>query len=879
MRLIEKLGLRFRALFRRRQVEDELERELQFHLDQEIGEKIAGGMSADEARRAALRSIGSLPQWKEACRDMRGLGVIDGLRQDFHYAFRTLSRHPGFALTAVLTLTLGIGATTVVFSVVDSMLINSVLFDEPDRLVEIYDWGETGGGPVQPGTMLPVWRAQRQIFDQVEAHWEGSFLSVGGPEPEILWASQLTVGMLDFLGVGPQPGRGFAPDESGAPVVIISHGLWQRRFGGDPQVLGQSLDLDGNVYTIIGVMPPWFRFPVGRLIALWIPFDPLQPNPLSGRGGVTPIARLRNGLSIPDADREVSRLAPLLNDTLPPGRTARLQPLRRLSGNAINPGAYFVARPRTALSLILGAAGLVLLAACANAAGLFLSRGWSRRREIAIRAAIGSGRSRLVRQMLVETLVVAAAAGMLGLLLARVAVDTLAVTIPPDLVELSLNPLDLDLRAAGWAAGASLLAALIAAAAPAIGLLRREVTAVLTGQALPGGSPSRLRGMLIATETAVALLLLISAGLMVRSLWTLTHVEMGFAGDDVFVAEPAFRGPAYSDPASRRVAMDELLGAFRGVPGVIAAAQTDAVPLQTFVISFGEIEADTGGRLADAIIATHGVSDDYFRTMGIPLYQGQVFDPDTARPDQIVITRGLADKLWPDADPIGRRFRLERTPLAEWSTVIGVVRDVRSESPTAPGDDYLEVYRPVPTDPEGRGMRYLVVKTDGQDSTLVSLRRQIRGVDPGLPVSIRPIEDLFSDTLVMPRFQTQFLAGLALVTAFLACTGIYTVVAYETRRQTREIAIRLALGATRSRLIREVTWPSLRAATLGLIAGGFSAFALTRLMSSMLYEVRPVDPLTFVVGPVLLLTAVSLASYVPARRASRGDPMASLRHE
>jgi len=813
---------------------------------------------------------------EEECRQARGVTFLESVAQDVRYAIRALLKSPVFAATAVVTLTLGVAATTVVFSVVDSILLNPIPFKEPDRLVEIYRYGRTGGGPMQPAAMLPRWREQTQIFEQVEAHWEVSFALTGGAEPEVIYGSQVTVDLFRFLGVQAQMGRVFASDESDSRLALISEELWNRRFASDPKIIGRTLRLNDDVFTIIGVMPSWFRFPVTS-VHIWIPFDPLRPNPHSPRAGLTPIARLRQGVPLEQADAQAAALAPRLDATLsgPARPTARLRPMNPYAPNSFLFHLRNLQRTRTVLFLMLGAAALVLLASCANSANLFLSRALSRGREIAVRAAIGGSRLRLARYILTESLIISAIAASFGLMLAWWVLRGIGAIVPENLLERSLRSLDLDGRAALWAVLTSVLAGLIAATVPAIGAVRGDLTSALRGRSeTRSRSNIRFRGLLIVVESTLALLLLIGGGLMARSLWKLMHVDTGWSAEGFTVIQPQFRGSRYSTPASREDLMMRLSAQFRAIPGVEETAFAEAIPLLPTGFSWGVLESDSVA-IDEAYVTMNRVSPGYFKTLGIPFSLGRSFD-DADGPQSAIITREMAEKLWPAGDPLGKRFQLRKE--FDWLTVVGVVSDIQSFAFDSQINAY-EVYQPLRAASTPSRMRYLAVKADQRANVLKALRDQSRQLDPDLPVDIRSIDDIYRGTLTQPVFQATLLGGFALLTVLLAVAGVYAVVAYEASQRTQEIGIRVALGATRGAVTRQVMRGTLFPASLGVIAGLIASLLLTRLMSSMLYGIQPTDPVTFAVGVLLLLGAVSVAGFLPARRAARVDPVVALRNE
>ena len=861
--------------------DEDFDREIHAHLDLEAERLITEGLPPDRARAAAHRRFGNVTRVKERFYESRRIAWLESIWRDFRVASRTLLRTPAFTITAVVILALGVASTTVVFSVVDAYLLRPVPFTDPERLAEIWVWSDRGGGPAQPADMLPRWREQTQLFEQVEASWSNP-LTLDGPDgPETVVGSQVTVGLFPFLGVDVRRGRGFAPDEALAPVAIISHGLWLRQFGGDAAVVGQTIRLNDTIRTVVGVMSAEFRFPVGR-VNVWVPFDPARPNPMSPRHVVAPIARLREGVTLRQADEQVSVLAPQLNPQLAaqsrPGLTARLQPLNRYSPASLNAGAWFVTKSRAALFLILGAAGLVLLASCANAANLFLSRAFSRRREIAVRAALGVGRWRLLRSLWAEAMLVILLAACVGLGLAYLGLQGLVSIIPGHFLETSLNPLNLDMRAMAWLGLASLVAGIAAAGLPALRTVTGDIVAPLTERgSRQGRGRVRSRGLLVTLEACLAVVLVVGAGLATRSLLALTQVDVGWSADGIVVIEPQFRGERYRTAAGRQAFMTESARRLAGVPSLGAVALSDGLPSRERSTSYGQLESEDLA-IPDAEVTLNRVSSGYFSVLDIPMY-GRGFNDASTGTSQAVVSRKLADRLWPGMDPIGRRFRLPNVPLlADWMSVVGVAGNVRTLPSEFPLDP-LEIYQPISTDAAETPIRYLAVQTDGRPERVREVRNRVQAVDPALALGVRPMHQLYGDALSEPVFHAALLVGLGVLALVLAIAGIYAVVSYDVSRQTRELGIRLALGATWATAMRRVLASSMRCAGVGVLVGVALAFFMARMMASMLYEIQPTDALTFVVAPTVLVITALVAGYVPARRITRIEPATSLRAE
>ena len=863
-------------LFRRSRLERDLDDELAFHLAMRQGE---------HGNTASRRQFGSVLRVKEQSRAVWLLTWLESLLLDIRQASRSLRRSPTFALTAIITLGIGITATTVIFSVVDSLLFNSAPFSHSDRLVEFLTWSPRGGGPMQPGAMLARWREQDHLFEQVEAHWEHGYRLTGGGEPEAVPGSQVTIGLLPMLGVAPALGRYFAPDEEDAAVALISHRLWQRRFAEAPDIVGRTMRMDNRVYTVVGVMPSSFRFPVSR-VDVWIPFAPLRPNPYSTRGNLTPIARLRAGVPFDEADRQVAALALQLDPTLSsmlPGTTARLATMERYSTKGVRGAANFasVDNPRTRLFLLFGAAIVLLVLSAANAANLFLSRALARLQDLSIRVTLGAGRARVLRHMLVEALVVATAAAALGIGGAAWVLQIAATYLPIDLVDASLNPVNLDPRAAIWSALAAAASGILAALLPAIHLLRRDLSGILRG-ALDRSARSRLgstSGLLVAVQSASAVILLVGAGLMARSLWVVMTVDRGWLPDGVIVVRPFFDGP-YAPPGRRADYLSALSTSLRQQPEFRVVAIAEGMPSLPSAYWFGTLHAE-GTEFNDAEVVTLRVSAEYFRALGLRFAHGRPFTPEEARQPVAVIGRSLARRLWDAGPAVGRRFRYEKTD--EWLTVIGVVPDVEMDSLERRRNE-VEIYRPLeattgppgsfqPSDP----YRYIVLNTDGSEQLPAVIKQMARAIDPDLPVEVRSSREILRAPLAERELNTAFLIGFSLFGVLLAAAGIYALVAYDTSRRTHEIGVRVALGATAADIIRVIIRRSVLLSAVGAAIGLIAALGAARFMSSMVFGVSPYDAFTFGGAIVLLLVTSALAAGLPARRATQVDPLVALR--
>lgn len=851
-----------------------MDEEFRFHIDMMTDANVRAGMPPEEARRRALVAFGGVERHKEAMRDERGARWLHGSGADLRYAFRTLRRAPGFTVAAVLTLALGIGGTTAVFSLVETVLLRPLPFREPGRLVGV----EAGMGVL--GEVLTL-RRNVDAFERVEAYGSREVSLTGAGEPERLTAAAVTTGLLPMLGVGAEPGRTFLRDEdepASADVAVISHGLWRRRFGADPAVVGSRIELDGAARTIVGVMPASFRFPT-RSTELWVPIitEGLSPSVLWGTGGFWKVARLQPGVGLERANAEVASLGPRMRELLPwtmpedYWRHATVTPLRDRVVGDVQP----------LLLTLFGAVTLLLLVACANVANLLLSRAASRTREVAIRGALGAGRPRVVRQMLTESVVLALLGGGAGLGLAFVAIASVRQLLPPDFPRLA--EVGIDLPVLGFALAASLTTSLVFGLVPALRSARRNPGATFAGGGRAGTTRERRRlsAFIVAAEVAVSVVLIIAAGLLLRSFSRLLEVDPGFGAQDVVVAKvapPEFRYPEDGDRADL---YHRLLERMESLPGVTTVAVGSGVPFggdafgSVFLIE-GRPEPAASGDwpLADVRLT---VSADYFRALGVPHLEGRPFTAadDAAAPGVAIVSRALAARYWPDEDAVGKRLKLVWED--DWRTIVGVVGDVRWKDL---GDsDGPALFVPLAQGPTGP-MR-VVARTSGNPAAVARAIPDLVGsVDEDTPVSdLRTQRDLVSASLAQPRWATALLTIFAILALALGAVGIYGVTSYAISERTREYAIRIALGAPRKHVLwRLVRWGAGLAAA-GIVAGLAGAALATRLMDSMLFGVSPRDTLTFVAVPLVMAAVALAASWLPARRAIRADPVQALRAE
>jgi putative ABC transport system permease protein len=802
------------------------------------------------------------------------------LLQDLRYALRILVKNPGFTAVAVLTLALGIGANTAIFSVVNAILLRPLPYKDPGRLVTIWETEPSGPGGLFPATSpdFEDWRKQNSVFEGLAAATVDGAALTGVSEPLQLDGWAVSPAIFPLLGVQPLMGRTFSADETGHNrVVILSYGLWQRAFGGDRNLVGRRITLDGEAHDVVGVMPRTFKFPRvwGQRAEFWRPIILDEPAWKKDRGNhwFWVLGRMKSGVTIDQARANMETVSGRLAQQYPMTNTgviAKVVGLREQLTKNVKP----------VLLVLFAAVGFLLLIACVNVANLLLAKAVARQREIAIRLAVGSGRLRLIQHLLTESVLLFLVGGVAGLLMGSWALELLLHAAPEGYV-----PSTAEVHLDAWVFLFALLVAFVAGALagliPAIQASKPDLHSALKESARNVAAPhQRSRSLLTACEIALALVMLIGAGLSIRSLVRLLGVQAGFDRQNVLTARIALPDSRYPKPTQVTAFYQQLLERIRALPGVRSASLTSALPLQggtngTVIVEGQPVPKNMW---SSPLVEWDTVMPGYFHTLRIPLVRGRDFTAQDAedKPQVAIINETMAHLFWPNQDPVGKRFSQDKDK-PKWITVVGVVGDVREygfEQPTAP-----EAY--FPQSQNNRTYMVVVVRTAAKPlSQLSAVTGAVHDLDSQLPVfEPRELTEVVSESSEQQRFVALLLglfAGLALV---LASVGIYGVISYSVVQRTHELGIRMALGAGRRDVLGMVFGEGLRLALYGLGAGLVGAFVLTRLMSSLLYGVRPTDPFTFALVPIVLIVVALAACYIPARRATKVDPMVALRYE
>jgi predicted permease len=873
------LRARLRALFRRESVLRDIEEELRAHVEMETETNIKRGMPTDEARAAALKSFGNPGRNTELGYDVRGGGRLEMVWQDLRYGARMLLKNPGFTLAVLLTLGLGIGANTAIFSVINAVMLRQLPFPNAARLVRLNESNPERGWPtfsVSHPNFLD-WRARNQTFEALAATIGEDFNLNAGGEIEVVRGAAITADFLPVLGVTPALGRNFLPEEDrpggNTRVALLTYGFWQRRFGSDRAIVGKTLQISDNTFTVVGVLPESFNWGVRNEL-----FTPLAPDPTSNRSNhnLQVIGRLKPGITWEYALADLNTIARQLAQQYPESN----------KGWSVTGQKFYdwivPEQSRQALLVFAGAVIFVLLIACSNVANLLLARAAARQKELAIRLALGAGRGRIIRQLLSESLLLALVAGALGLLVALWTVEALKTLNPATLPR--LDELSVDRRVLAFGLLISLTTGVLFGLFPALQASRPDVHEALKEGGRSGGRANgrqRVRGALVIAEMALSVALLIGAGLLLRSFAKLQDVEIGFRPENLLTLRINLPRNRYSGDQESWAFYARLLHETKALPGVQDAALTSSVPLSGLANTGGQVQIPGRAAAPDGSqpsAAWRLVSPGYLRMLGIPL-RGRDFDErDTAESKPVtIISEEMARRYWPGEDPLGKTVTLRSLGNRTY-TIIGVAGDVRSLGPaTEPGPT---VY--VSTAVMARAIQSkLVVRTRTEPtSQTVAVRGVLRSIDANVPViEVQTVEQLLYDSLGSRRFNMFLLGSFAAVALLLASVGLFGVMAYLVSQRTHEIGIRLALGARPRDVFRLVIGRGTLLAAMGAAVGILAAFGLARYLETLLFQIKPHDGLAFTAAPALLLGVALLACYLPARRATKVDPLVALRHE
>jgi putative ABC transport system permease protein len=869
----------------------DLDGDIRDHIERETADNIATGMSPREARDAALRRFGSVTLAREEARAVWIPAWLDQFRQDLRYGFRMLRRNPGFTTVAVLTLGLGIGLTTAVFSVVHAVLIRPLPYDDAERIVFVRETFREQIGNASPGHFHD-WSEHATVFDYTAAGQGTTFNLSGEGDPERVRGMRVTPGYFDVARMTPAVGRYFTQQdvENDTRIVVLSHSLWLARFGGDRSIIGQQLRLGGEPFTVVGVAPaPYALTDPARVgvtggfsAQLWTPLTftaELRNN--FGNHSLGVLAKLKPGVTRQQAQADLERVTAGIAERHPTQTESR--------GVAVVPVFdELVGDVKTLLLVLAGAVGFVLLIGCVNIASLLLARATVRRREIAIRSSLGGGQSRIVRQLLTESLLLALTGGLASLVVARVAIDFFVDSGPATLPRLQESSLSLPVLLFGLAITG--LAAIVFGLTPAIRAARADLQSSLRGTALNAAQRDRVRTTMVVAETAITVVLLIGAGLLWRSAEKLRQVPLGFDPHAVVTARITLPTNRYQEDQRVADAYRRILEPLRENKAVRYAAASSHIPLlsgNSSASTVAEGKTFAPGSAPDATVRL--VTDDYFEAIGMRMQLGRSFGAADVTPGSVrvvVINDRLAAALWPGENPIGKRLSTWSGPdNPEWREVVGVVADARSFGQSAP--IAMELFIPYTQAPFGawtafqRSMALVVQSAEGWPETFVpAMRQAVRDVDPSTPLyDVRTMESAFMAVTASRRLSMRFVLVLAAMGLGLALLGLYGLISYFVSQRTPEIGLRLAVGAARKDVIRMVIAQALRLVVIGVLIGIPAAFAVTGLMRTLLFEIEPTDPMTFATVAVLLVATSLAAATLPSLRAARVDPLVALRHE
>jgi putative ABC transport system permease protein len=893
--MLSDLLIRLRSLFRRNEVESELDDELRFHFDQQVEKFVQSGLPVAEARRRARLIFGGSDQIKEECREARGIHFLETLAQDLHFGIHMLRKTPGFATIAVLTLALGIGANSAIFSVVDGILLRPLPYADVSRLVTI------AGIKRFPGTDVMMWvtfdpsfwkriQSETPAIERMAMYQSAQFTLSGQAAPEIVMASRVSNDFFSVLGTRPLLGRPIlaADVQAGQErVAVLSYAMWRDMLGSDPRVVGREITLNERSYTVIGVMPPEFDFALDATPnhrGLWVPLVVTPADETNDRVAVSVIARLRKDVTREAADAQLKTVATRLSPEFPPiarGCVLQVQDIMNHLGDL-----------QTPLLILQGAVGFVLLIACVNVSALLVGRGWARQREIAIRQVLGATRMRIVRQLLAESILLALLGGVAAAVLSVGSVRVMRVIAPPSTPQIGQVHLDANVLCFTFAM--SIAAGILFSLVPAL-----QVPASHVGAALKEGfsgilrgfsaRPQRLRGALVVLETALALILVIGATLAARSFANLTRVNLGFRTDHVLTLSANF-SPSVCNAASKddlgrcKLAVAEIVRRFSATPGVESAAAVNFIPLQP---GSAAIDLQLDGRNAGAglmsgeLTGIREISPAYFHALGLNLLGGREFtDGDTGNSPRVAIVNATFARRFLSGNALGHRLatKKDKNGQPDWIEIVGVVSD---------SNDYQQGQKPIPEyylplaqSSYFLGANFIVHTASNPLAMAAAVEQQVWSLDKNASITdLKTMDQVVAESVAEPRFRVLLLGSFGVLGLLLAVVGIYGVISFAVSRRTREISLRLALGAQPRDALRLILGQGMLLAGLGVAAGVAGALALTRFLESLLYEITPTDPTTFIGVAILVLLVAMAACYIPARRTMRVDPMVALKYE
>jgi putative ABC transport system permease protein len=878
MPLLSRLASLVRSATHKAALERDLAEELSSHLQLVTEAKMKNGLSEEDARRAALLEVGGVEQVKEQVRASRAGSGIESFIMDLRYGTRSLLKKPGFTVTAVVALALGIGANTAIFSVINGVLLRSLSYAQPENIVMLWEANLSRTrlqNVVSPANFFD-WQKGSTSFEYMAAAWDTRLnLTGGGAEPEEIEAQRVSAHFFSALGVQPSLGRSFAADEDrpgGNPVIVLSHRLWRSRFGGNASIIGQQVTVSGRAFSVIGVMPPDFDF-LNAEVQAWTPLalDPAMDYRQSGRF-LRCVGRLKPGVPIEQAHAELNGIAKRLEETYPAynkGWSVNLVPIHE----------QIVGDIRPILIVLFGAVAFVLLIACANVANLLLSRAAARHKEFALRAALGASRLRLVRQMLTESVLLSLTGGAAGVALAYWGIQMLIAFGPANIPR--LHEITIESRVLGFTFVVALLTGVLFGLLPALQASRPDLNDALkqSARGSTGGKSRVFRNLFVVAEVSLALVLLIGAGLMIRSFFRLHSVRTGFSSEHVLTMRVQLPSAKYPEAQQRGNFFKQARDRIAALPGVNAVGAINFLPLNGLASS---TSFDIEGRPEPAPGEKPGtevrvVTPNYFTAMGIPLLKGRVLDEhDGAESRALVINETFAKKFFPNEDPVGKRLIINWDPKVA-DEIVGVVADIKESA--LDRDANPAIYWPHPREPY-QFMNFILRTATDPMIAASAAQKEIRAIDPDQPVAdVRTMEAVVAKSIARPRFNALLLGIFAAVALVLASVGLYGVMNYSATQRTHEIGIRMALGATKTDVMRLVVGNGMLLSFIGIAIGVVAASGLTRVMQSFLFGVEATDALTFGAVSALLVLVALVASYIPARRATLVNPVIALRYE